>query len=291
MKYACIARHVGQYPTRLMCRVLDVTPSGFYAAQRRQPAARAIADALLELEIAAIHRASKQTYGSPRVHQELRQGRRIRCGKKRVARLMRRGGLRAKRPRRFRVTTQSAHHHPVAANVLDRQFTVAAPNQVWAGDITYLATGEGWLYLAVLLDLCSRRVVGWTLRATLDRELVLSAWHRALEQRRPSLGLLHHSDRGSQYACGEYRESLGERGVIVSMSRKGDCWDNAVVESFFATLKNELAHDAHWATRAEAERAVADYIEQWYNLCRRHSSLGYVSPVEFELMQELRQAA
>ena len=197
MKHACIARHVGQYPVRLMCRVLDVTPSGFYAAQRRQPAARAIADALLTVEITAIHRESRRTYGSPRVHRELR-AQATRCGKKRVARLMRAAGLHSKRPRRFRVTTQSAHPHPVAPNVLDRQFAVAQPNRVWAADITYLPTREGWLYLAVLLDLCSRRVVGWALRSTLDRELVLAAFHRAVTTRRPGRDLLHHSDRGSQ---------------------------------------------------------------------------------------------
>jgi transposase InsO family protein len=288
VKYACIARHVGQYPVRLMCRVLDVTPSGYYASQRRGLAARAIADALLELEITAIHRESRQTYGSPRVHRELREGRRIRCGKKRVARLMRRSGLRARRPRRFRVTTQSAHSHPVAANVLQREFVVAGRDQVWAGDITYLDTGEGWLYLAVVLDLHSRRVVGWMLGTTLERELVLRALRQAVAQRRPAPGLLHHSDRGSQYACADYRELLAAHGMAASMSRKGDCWDNAVVESFFATLKNELGD--RWATRAAAQAAIADYIENWYNLRRRHSSLGYLSPVEYELRQ-LRQAA
>jgi transposase InsO family protein len=273
-----------------MCRVLDVTPSGFYAAQRRQPAARAIADALLTLDITAIHRASRQTYGSPRVHRELRAQKHC-CGKKRVARLMHEAGLQSKRPRRFRVTTQSAHPHPIAPNVLNRQFAVARPNQVWAADITYLPTREGWLYLAVLLDLCSRRVVGWAIRATLDRELVLAAFHRAVTTRRPGRDLLHHSDRGSQYACADYRELLEARGITVSMSRRGDCWDNAVVESFFATLKTELVHDAQWASRAEAATAIADFIDSWYNRRRRHSSLDYVSPVEYELMQESRQAA
>lgn len=290
MKYACIARHVGQYPIRLMCRVLAVTPSGFYAAQRRQPAARAIADALLTVEIAALHRASRRTYGSPRIHRDLRaQARRV--GKKRVARLMRAAGLHSKRPRPFRVTTQSGHRHPVAPNVLDRQFAVTQPNRVWAADITYLPTREGWLYLAVILDLCSRRVVGWSLRPLLDRELVLAALHQALQARRPGGPLLHHSDRGSQYACADYRELLEARGITVSMSRRGDCWDNAVVESFFATLKTELVHEARWATRAEAASAIADFIESWYNRRRRHSSLDYVSPVEYELMQESRQAA
>jgi transposase InsO family protein len=290
VKYACIARHVGHYPLRLMCRVLDVSPSGFHAWHKRQPAARAIADALLQVEIAAIHRASRQRYGSPRVHQELRHGRGIRCGKKRVARLMRRSGLRGKRPRRFRVTTQSQHPHPIAPNVLNRDFAVAQPNRVWGADITYIPTGEGWLYLAVLLDLASRRAVGWALEPTLERDLVLTALQQALTQRQPTAGLLHHSDRGSQYACGEYRERLAERGIAVSMSRKGDCWDNAVVESFFATLKTELVHDARWPTRAAAKQAIAEFIEVWYNRQRRHSSLGYLSPAEYELKQ-MRHAA
>lgn len=290
MKYACIARHVGHYPLRLMCRVLGVSPSGYHAHWKRQPAARAIADALLQVEIAAIHRASKQRYGSPRVHEELRQGRQIRVGKKRVARLMRQGGLRGKRAKRFRVTTQSDHRHPVAPNVLDRQFAVPHPNHVWSADITYVPTGAGWLYLAVVLDLASRRVVGWALRRTLERELVIAALQQALAQRQPSGALLHHSDRGSQYACGEYRDLLAQRGIAVSMSRRGDCWDNAVVESFFATFKTELVGDARWATREAAERDIAEFIESWYNRQRRHSSLGYVSPVEYELKQ-MRQAA
>jgi transposase InsO family protein len=273
-----------------MCRVLDVSASGFHAWQRRQPAARAIADALLQVRIAAIHRASRQRYGSPRVHQELRQGQQIRVGRKRVARLMRQAGLVAKRARRFRVTTQSRHPYPVAPNVLDRQFAVAQPNRAWAADITYVPTGEGWLYLAVLLDLASRRVVGWALRRTLDRELVVAALEQALRARQPGASLLHHSDRGSQYACGEYRALLAQRGITVSMSRRGDCWDNAVVESFFATFKTELVDEARWPTRVAAERAIAEFIEVWYNRQRRHSSLGYVSPVEYELKQ-MRQAA
>lgn len=189
MKYACIARHVGHYPLRLMCRVLDVSPSGFHAWHKRQPAARAIADALLQVEIAAIHGASRQCYGSPRVHQELRQGRRIGCGKKRVARLMRHSGLRGKRPRRFRVTAQSQHAHPIAPNVLDRQFAIAELNRLWGADITCIPTGEGWLHLAVLLDLASRRAAGWALEPTLERDLVLTALQQALTQRQPAAGL------------------------------------------------------------------------------------------------------
>ena len=290
MKYACITHHRGEYPVRLMCRVLAVTPSAYYASRKRRLAARVIEDALLTLKIEAIHRASRQRYGSPRVHEELRQAQQVHCGRKRVARLMRARGLVAQRPRRFRVTTQSRHAHPVAPNLLQRKFVVAGRNRVWAGDITYVPTGEGWLYLAVLLDLHSRRVVGWAAGETLERELALAALRRALATRRPGPGLVHHTDRGSQYCCGEYRAVLAAHGLVASMSRAGDCWDNAVAESFFATFKLELVAEARWATRAQALAAIAEYIEQWYNRQRRHSSLGYLSPVEYELRQ-MRQAA
>jgi putative transposase len=290
VKYACITRHRGQYPVRLMCRVLDITASGYYAARKREPAARAIDDALLGLRIEAIHRASRRRYGSPRVHEELRQGEGVRCGRKRVARLMRQRGLVARRPRRFRVTTQSRHGHPVAPNLVQRRFVVARRDRVWAGDITYVPTGEGWLYLAVLLDLHSRRVVGWAAGASLEQELVLRALRGALASRRPGPGLVHHSDRGSQYCCGAYRAVLAEHGILASMSRAGDCWDNAVAESFFATFKLELVAEAGWATRAEAIAAIGAFIEGWYNRQRRHSALGYLSPVAYEL-REMRQAA
>jgi len=285
VKYACIARHRGEFPVRLMCRVLAVSPAGFYAAQRRPPSARVRGDQRLRLAIRAAHQASRRRYGAPKVHWELRaQG--IRCGKKRVARLMREDGLRAKRPRSFRVTTQSSHSHPVAPNTLQRRFAVSdqpGRNRRWAADITYLPTREGWLYLAVVLDLASRLVVGWCLDTRLDQGLTLIALERALGRRRPRPGtLLHHSDRGSQYAGAAYRAQLARYGVTASMSRVGDCWDNAVVESFFATLKIELAHDAAWTTRAEAERALSDYIEVWYNQQRRNGSLGYRSPAQYE---------
>ncbi len=281
MKHACIARSQAEYPVILMCRVLGVARSGFYAAQARAASARAQADRRLRLEIQTIHATSRRTYGSPRVHAELRaQG--VRCGRKRVARLMRAAGLAARRRRCYRVTTQSRHPHPVAPNVLARRFAVAGPNRVWVGDITYLPTREGWLYLAVLLDLGSRRVVGWAMRATLDRGLPLEALEMALAGRQPARGLLHHSDRGSQYACGEYRALLAAHGVTVSMSRTGNCWDNAVAESFFGTLKTELVEGADWMTRAAARAAVFEYLEVWYNRQRRHSALGYLSPVEYE---------
>jgi transposase InsO family protein len=198
---------------------------------------------------------------------------------------MRAEGLAPRQRRRFRVTTQSRHGHPTAPNVLARRFAIGAPNQVWAGDITYLPTREGWLYLAVLLDLGSRRVVGWAVRATLEQGLTLAALQMALATRRRGPMLVHHSDRGSQYACAEYRRLLAVHGLIPSMSRTGDCWDNAVVESFLGTLKRELVEGADWATRGEAEAAVGAYLDAWYNRQRRHSALGYVSPVVYELLR------
>lgn len=284
MKYACIARHRGEFPVRLMCRVLAVSPAGFYAAQRRGPSARARGDQRLRLAIRVVHAASDRRYGAPKVHQELRaQG--IRCGRKRVARVMRADGLRAKRPRRWRRTTDSAHAEPVAPNRLARRFRVAEQagrDRVWVADITYLPTRAGWLYLAVVLDLASRRVVGWWADAHLDQGLTLTALARALAHRRPGPGAVHHSDRGVQYAGQAYQALLARHGFTASMSRVGDCWDNAVVESFFATLKIELVLDADWATREQARDALGRYIEVWYNHQRRHASLDYRSPAHYE---------
>lgn len=279
-----MARLRGQFPVRLMCMWLDVSASGFYAAQRRPPSGRALMTQRLRLEIRAAHAASRQRYGAPKVHAELRaQG--IPCGHNRVARLMRAEGLRAKRVRAFRVTTQSGHRQPVAANHLARRFAPAVQtgrDRVWVADITYLPTRAGWLYLAVLLDLASRRVIGWCADARLDHSLTLRALHMALQQRRPCGAVLHHSDRGVQYAGTSYQAQLAAHGLTCSMSRAGDCWDNAVAESFFATLKTELVADADWPTRAAAHRALFDYIEPWYNHQRRHASLGYRSPAEYE---------
>jgi putative transposase len=281
VKFAFIAEEKAAFPVTVLCRTLAVSRAGFYAAQARPPAARARADAQLAVEIAAIHGESRQRYGSPRVHAELRargQG----VSRKRVARLMRHRGLAARRRRRFRVTTDSRHAFPVAANVLARQFAAPAPDTVWVTDITYIPTGEGWLYLAVILDLCSRGIVGWAMSERITRQLPLDALGMALGRRRPSPGLLHHSDRGSQYASGDYQTHLARHGFVGSMSRRGDCWDNAVAESFFATLKVELVHDALWPTRAAARGAVFEYIEVFYNRQRRHSSLGFLSPLAFE---------
>lgn len=287
MKYACIARHHGEFPVRLMCECLDVSPSGFYAAQHRPLSARGRSTQRLRLEIRAVHARNHRRYGAPKVHRELvAQG--IPCGHNRVARLMRADGLRAKRSRVFRVTTQSDHAYPTAANHLARRFAVTdwQRDRAWVADLTYLETQEGWLYLAVLLDLSSRRIVGWNADRRLEQSLTGRALEMALRQRRPAAGLLHHSDRGVQYVAGDYQRLLATHGAIASMSRVGDCWDNAVAESFFATLKGDLA-DADWPTRHAAHRDVFTYIT-WYNQYRRHESLDYLSPNEFEAQRLIR---
>ena len=287
MKHACIARHQGEYPVRLMCRALTVSPSGFYAAQRRAPSARSRQDQRLRLAIRLAHAASKReggAYGAPRIRTELRE-QNLRCGQKRIARLMRLDGLRGTAPRRFRVTTQSDHALPLAPNLLNRQFSVAVQRErdrAWASDITYLWTAEGWLYLAVVLDLASRRVIGWCADARLDESLTVRALTQAVRLRGPVPGVLHHSDRGVQYASAAYRALLQQRGLTRSMSRKGNCWDNAVVESFFATLKKELPGVGAYATRANALAALTRYIDHWYNYQRRHSTLSNLSPYHYE---------
>jgi transposase InsO family protein len=275
-----------------MCRVLEVAPAGYYAWRgKATPTAHAIADERLLLTIRVAYQASDGTYGAPRVQRELRdEG--LHVGTKRVARLMRDDGLVGRAPRRRGVrTTDSTHAYPTAPNLLDRQFDVSgvAVNRVWVSDITYVPTREGWLYLAVVLDLASRRVVGWAMRETLETELASAALRMAVGARRPPPGLIHHSDRGVQYACAEYRALLEAHGMRASMSRRGDCWDNAVAESFFATLELELIVRSVWPTRDDARRAIFRYIETWYNRARRHSTLGYRSPATYE--QEVRDAA
>jgi transposase InsO family protein len=267
-----------------MCRVLDVSASGFYAWRKRPVSSRERANERLTLEIRAVHSWSDKRYGAIKVQKEL-NARGISCGRNRVARLMSDSGLRSKRRRKFRVTTDSDHSFPIARNELRRKFDLSMnkeADRVWACDITYLSTMEGWLYLAVVMDLASRRIVGWSLDEELHRSLPLGALSMALTQRRPSRGLLHHSDRGSQYASSEYRSVLDREGITASMSRLGDCWDNAVVESFFATLKTELVRDSTWKTREQAKRAVVSFIEVWYNRKRRHQTLGYLTPAQYE---------
>jgi putative transposase len=281
VRFAIIAREKACYPVALMCRVLKVSRAGYYAWCKRPTAHHTQEDQRLGLEIAAIYRENRGRYGSPRVHFELHE-RGHRTGRKRVARLMRTAGLRARGHRRFRTTTDSRHSLAIKQNLLDRQFTMPTANQGWVTDITYLWTLEGWLYLAVIIDLFSRRVVGWSLGERLERSIVLDALKMALQHRHPPQGLLHHSDRGSQYASHEYQELLAVHGIQSSMSRKGNCWDNAVAESFFATLKVELVYRSRWSTRTQARNEVFEYIELFYNRQRRHSALGYLSPNEFE---------
>jgi putative transposase len=286
MKFAFVASKEVAFPINTMCRVLAVSRSGYYAWKKRPEPSRSTQDAQLAAEIAGAHKRSRGIYGSPRVHRDLK-ARGIHVGKKRIERLMRESGLRGRRKRRFCCTTDSKHALPIAPNVLDRRFHADAPNRVWVGDVTYIATDEGWLYLAVLLDLFSRRVVGWATSATNDRALALDALDHALKHRRPETGLLHHTDRGSPYASDDYRAALSRRGLVASMSRTGDCYDNAVAESFFATLKAEHVDHEDFASREVAHASIADYIESFYNTARRHSSIGYVSPIEFELRSQV----
>ena len=281
MRYRVIQEHDRRYPIRLMCRALAVSPAGYYAWRTRPASARAAANQALLTELRQLHHDSRRTYGSPRMWRELvERGRTV--GRHRVARLMRYDGLRAKTITQWRAPTQSSHQFPVAANQLNRQFAVAAPNQVWAGDLTYIWTLEGWLYLAVLLDLYSRAVIGWAMGARLTGELTQQALQMALQRRHPHPGLLHHSDRGSQYAATAYQQDLRAAGMTGSMSRRGNCWDNACVESFFGTLKRELIHHRQYRTREEARQEIFEYLEVFYNRQRRHSTLGYQSPAEFE---------
>jgi putative transposase len=279
VRYACIRRHEGEYTIVLMCRVLEVGRAGYYAWRRRRPSARARADTQLRVAIRAIHAASHGRYGRPRIHRVLR-AQQLRCSAKRVGRLMRLEGLRGKRARRYRRTTQ-ADGTPPAPNRLQRRFQGGRPNQVWVSDVTACGTAEGWLYLAVVLDLASRRVIGWAAGATPGQELTLPALHQALRHRAPPGGLLHHSDRGMHYTAASYQRLLAAHGISASMSRRGDCWDNAVAESFFASLKTELVADAQWGGRAEGIDALRHYLA-WYNGQRLHSTLGYVSPADFE---------
>jgi putative transposase len=283
VRYACIAQHRDSYPLTLMCRVLAVARSGFYAWCGRRPSVRAQTDARLRVQIRAIHAASQRRYGRPRIHRELRaQGTRVSA--KRVGRLLRSEGLRGKRARRFVVTTRSAGG-PSWPNRLGRQFAVAhvpGRDRIWVADATACWTAEGWLYLAVILDLGSRRVVGWAAGARLDQALVATALERALVLRQPAPGLLHHSDQGTVYTSTGYQGRLARHEALASFSRRGDCWDNAVMESFFATLKTELVPATPWRTRAQARAELAASLDGWYNYERRHSSLGYLSPVDYE---------
>ena len=281
MTFRFIEAHQGQWPVRLLCDALGVSPAGYYAWHDRPASARQRRHDALLVEIRAIHAEFHARYGSPRVHAEL-AARGQECCVNTVAKLMRDHGIRAKTARKFRCTTDSDHDLPVAENLLDRQFDPAARNEAWVADITYIPTREGWLYLAAVEDLYSRRVVGWSMAEHVESRLVVDAPAMAVQRRLPDEGLLAHSDRGRQYASEPYRLLPAQQGITCSLSRRADCWDNAPMGSFVAALKKELVHGADFATRAEARAAVFEYIEVSYNGQRRHSSLGYVSPAEYE---------
>jgi transposase InsO family protein len=281
MIYRFIDAHRAEYPVTRLCRTLGVSPSGYYAWRQRPPSARALANQRLVTQMQVIHREVHETYGSPRMHAEL-VARGLPCNVKRVARLMRLYHLRARHKRKYRVTTKVNPKWPVAPNQLAQHFQASAPNEKWVGDITYVWTHEGWLYLAVVMDLYSRRIVGWALASTQETTLVLAALHMAIGRRQPPAGLLHHSDRGCQYASIQYQAVLQMRRFTVSMSGTGNCFDNAAMESFFGTLKAERINRHSYQTRDQARQDIVAYIEGFYNVTRRHSTLGYRSPLEFE---------
>jgi putative transposase len=281
MTFRFIDEHKDQWPVRLLCDALDVSTAGYYAWRQRPVSTRQQQRDALLVEIRAIHAEFKARYGSPRIHAEL-AARGQDCCVNTVARLMHEDGIAAKTARKFRCTTDSNHSLPVAENLLDRQFDPGSPNEAWVADITYIPTREGWLYLAAVEDLYSRMVVGWSMADNMESRLVVDALQMAVQRRLPDEGLLAHSDRGSQYASEHYQRLLAQHGIACSMSRRADCWDNAPMESFFASLKKELVHDADFATRAEARAALFEYIEVFYNGQRRHSSLGHLSPAAYE---------
>lgn len=288
MKYACIQAHQAVFSVSRMCRVFAVSRSGCYEWSGRPESARRQADRHLAANIKHVFQASRQTYGTRRIREALHdQGYQV--SRARIGRLLAKQGLHCQTRQRFRATTNSTPHLPVAPNRLERQFQATAPDRAYVGDITYVATGEGWLYLAVFLELFSRQVVGWAMSAQMTAEVVVAALHMARRRRRPNPGLLVHSDRGSQYASGRFQAILQEYGYVGSMSRKGNCWDNAPAESFFHTLKMELIHQRRFATRAQARQEIFEYIEVFYNRQRKHSTLGYRPPDEFD--QRCRKAA
>jgi len=279
VRYACIDRRRSLYPVRMMSHALRVSASGYYAWRVRPESQRSRDDRHLTQIIRCVHAESDGTYGSPRIHAELKEGG-IPCGEAKVARLMHKAGLKGCPKRRFRVTTRSGLAR--AENLLDQNFSAELPNERWASDITYIWTGQGWLYLAVVMDLYSRRIIGWSMSRRINRHLVLNALSMALGQRRPGQNLIHHSDRGVQYLSDDFQALLRQHGITCSMSDKGSCYDNAVVESFFASLKRERINRRKYRTRDEARADVFDYIERFYNRKRRHGTIGNISPVEFE---------
>jgi len=281
MRFKLIDAAKEEFPVQRLCKVLGVSPSGYFAWKSRPASQRQRDDLVLLAHVRSAFALSNRTYGSPRMTHELR-GQGLEAGRRRVARLMRENGLRARQPRRFRRTTDSLHAFPVAPNLLDQDFSAERPGEKWGADISYVWTREGWLYLAVVMDLYARRVVGWAVSDRLHKELALAALRRALAIRRPPAGLTHHSDRGGQYCSIEYQAELRRHGILISMSGKGNCYDNSMVETFFKTLKSELVWRTVFQTRGEASDALARYIDGFYNPVRRHSALGFVSPAQFE---------
>jgi putative transposase len=278
MRFCLIEDQRDIWPVRVICDALSVSPSGFYAWRSRPESARKIANRELLVDIRRVHADHRGRYGAPRIHAELRAEGQI-VSRKRIERVMHRHGIRAHAPRRYRIcTTDSKHALPIAANLLDRNFVAEKPDQVWLADITYIPTGEGWLYLAVILDLFTRKLVGWAMREHMRVELTRAALTMAIQRRRPGPGLVHHSDRGSQYAAGDYRKIPQAATITQSMSRKGNCWDNAPMESFFGTLKTERVHQGDYPDRDAARRDLFAYIEGYYNRRRIHSALGYITP-------------
>jgi putative transposase len=281
VRYAFVKEQADVFPVASLCRVLGVSRSGYYGWLTRPESAHAREDRELVGHIQRLHAQARRSYGAARTWRVLNQEG-VRCGKHRVARLRKAQGIEALRTRRFRYREAAHEQNPPAPNHLNRVFEAKAPNEVWAGDVTYIPTRQGWLYLAVLLDLHSRKVVGWCMRHAPDLELILGALQMALLHRQPKPGLIHHTDRGQIYRSRDYQSLLAEHGMVMSMSRKGDPYDNAVVESFFSTLKNDLIHHRRWTTRDEARQAIFDFIELFYNRQRAHAYLGFRSPVEFE---------
>lgn len=278
-----------EYPVAFMCEVFSVSSSGYFSWRKRDNGTREAEELKLLRAIEDIHKSSRKNYGSPRIHAQLK-GMGHRVGKTKIERTMKKHGIRAKTKRRFRVTTDSKHDLPVAPNLLKRNFSPEKPNQTWAADITYVSTREGWLFLAVIIDLFSRQVVGWSLDKTMTRELVCSALRQACFRRKPGTGLVFHSDRGSQYCSKEFRLLLNQHRILQSQSRKANCWDNACVESFFHTLKTEMIYHEDFQTRDQARRAIFEWVEAFYNRQRLHSTLGYKSPIDFERLA-LEEAA
>ncbi len=281
MRFSFIEEQKAVFSINLMCKVLCVTRSGFYAWRGREESEHSRRDRQLTVKVRAFHEASRGTYGSPRIHKDLEEDGEA-VGRKRVARIMEQEGLTGLRPRAFRRTTDSKHNLPVAENIVDRNFSPEAQNQVWAGDITYVRTWQGWLYVAVVLDLFSRRVIGWAIADHMRTELALDALMMAVDQRHPPHGVIFHSDRGSQYASHAYQNALDANGMVCSMSRKGDCWDNSVVESFFGSLKEDLIYRHQWPSKAKTMQSIAEYIACFYNSHRRHNYIDNISPNEYE---------